>query len=231
MDMGRVVPTRRESIRVAVEDDAAADEHEPVDVLLDGAELVRAKEDCHAEVPVELLEESGECLLRVHVDTGRRLVEDEQIRARGECLREERALLLPSREPAQDRPSLAREVDSFDRLVDDGAITATEEPARNEAASDDFADRHRRVDAELCPLREVSDPSSARELGCRLPEQERLAPPRLLEADRDTQERRLAAAVRPGDGDELSGLDLEVDIVQDLGPTGVGEADVRQLDG
>ena len=106
-----------------------ADEHEPVDVLLDSSELVRAEEDRHAEVPVELLEERGERLLGVHVDAGGRLVQDEQVRARGKRLGKERTLLLSSREPAQDRPGLVREADPLDCLVDEQAIFASERPS------------------------------------------------------------------------------------------------------
>ena len=47
---------------------------------------------------VQLAEQPGERLLRVDVDAGGRLVEDEQLRLRGERLRDEGALLLPARE-------------------------------------------------------------------------------------------------------------------------------------
>jgi hypothetical protein len=234
MDMRGIVPTGRERRRVAVEGDAAADEHEPVDVLLDGSELVRAKEDRHAEVPVELLEEGGERLLGVHVDAGGRLVQDEQVRARGKRLGKERTLLLSSREPAQDRPGLVREADPLDCLVDEQAIFASEwaeHTARHATALDDFTNRDGCIDAELSALRKVSDPSSSRELDRRLAEQQRVASRRVLEPDGNAEERRLATAIRAGDGDELSGLYLEVDVVQDLGPTRVGEAHVTELDG
>ena len=180
---------------------------------------------------MELLEERGERLLRVYVDTGGRLVEDEQVRMRCKGLGQERTLLLSAREPAQDRPALVRETHPLDRLVDERAIAAPEEPSRHQAALDDLANRDGCVDAELGSLREVANPSSSFELVCRFSEEERLASSRLLEPDGDAQKRRLAAAVRPCDGDELAGLDLEVDVVQYLGPTRVREADVTQLDG
>jgi hypothetical protein len=233
MDMGRVVPAGREGGRVAVEDDAAANKHEPVDVLLDSSELVGAKEDRHTEVPVELLEESGKCLLSVHVDAGGRLVEDEQIRAGNQGFRQESTLLLSAGEPAQDRPGPAREADPLDRLVDEHPITATEgsqKPPRHASALDDFANGRWRIDAELSPLCQVPDSRSPGSVDRRLAEEKRLASPRLLEPDGDAKERRLTTTVRAGDSDELAGLDLERDVVQDLGPTGVGEADVTQLD-
>jgi hypothetical protein len=138
--------------------------------------------------------------------------------------------LLPTREPAQDRPGLAREADALDRLVDDRAITATEQAARDTATFDYLTHRGGRVDAELSPLGEVSDLPSARELVRRLAEEQRPTSRRLLEPDGNAQERCLAAAVRTGDSDELARFDLEIDVVQDLGPTRVGEADVTQFD-
>ena len=45
MGVGGVVPDAREVLRRAVEDDAAADEHEPLDEALDRSELVRDVED------------------------------------------------------------------------------------------------------------------------------------------------------------------------------------------
>jgi hypothetical protein len=230
MDMRRVVPACRERSRVAVENDAAPHEDEPVDVLLDGSELVRAEEDRHTEVVMELLEECGQRLLSVDVDARRRLVEDEQVRSCDKGFRQERALLLPARETAQDRPGLARKADALDGLGDDRAFTATDQAARDTATLDDLTDRGGRVDAELSPLGEVSDLPSASELACWLAEEQCLAPRRVLEPDGNAQEGRLAAAVRAGDGHELASFDLEIDVVEDLGPTRVGEAHVTEID-
>ena len=80
MDMRRVVPAARERRWRAVEDDLSADEHEPLDEPLHGAELVRDVDDGGAELPMELGEERRERFLGVDVDAGRRLVEDEQLR-------------------------------------------------------------------------------------------------------------------------------------------------------
>ena len=80
MDVGRVVPDAGEVPGRAVEDDAAADEHEPLDEALDRAELVRDVEDRDAELAMQAVEQGGERLLRLGVDARRRLVEDEQRR-------------------------------------------------------------------------------------------------------------------------------------------------------
>ncbi len=53
MGVRRVVPHGREVARRPVEDDAAAHEDEPLDDVLDGAELVRDVEDRHAEVAAQ----------------------------------------------------------------------------------------------------------------------------------------------------------------------------------
>src|SRR6188474_2835560 len=50
MDVPGVVPDAREVVRRAVEDDAAADEHDPLHVLLHRAELVRDVDDRDAEL-------------------------------------------------------------------------------------------------------------------------------------------------------------------------------------
>src|SRR5687767_9992399 len=78
MDMRRVVPLARQVRRRAVEHDAPAHEHQALDELLDGPELVRDEEDGRVELRVQLGEQHRERLLRVDVDAGRRLVEHEQ---------------------------------------------------------------------------------------------------------------------------------------------------------
>ena len=61
--MRGVVPDARQVARPTVEDDAAAHEHEPLDEVLDRAELVRDVEDGHAELRVQPVEERRERLL------------------------------------------------------------------------------------------------------------------------------------------------------------------------
>ena len=230
--MGRVVPAGRERGRVAVECDSAADENEPVHVPLNGSELVGAEENRDAEVTMKLLEESGQGLLGVDVDSGGRLVEDEQVWTCGESFREERALLLSPREPADDQARPAREADAFDRLVDERTIAApemSEDAARRASTLDHLANRRRRIDSELCPLREITNSRAAPGVDCRLAEHEGVPSRRALEPNGDAEERRLAPAVRTGDGDELPCIHLELDVVQDLRPAGVGEAHVPEL--
>ena len=145
--MGRVVPHAGEPARRAVVDDPAADEHDPVDDVLDRAELVRDVEDRDAEVRAQRLEQEPERLLRGGVDTRRRLVEREQRRLGGERLRDQRPLLHPARERAQRCVGPVREPDGLDRTRDGLAVGAAQRPpdARGSepAGRDDLAHRHR----------------------------------------------------------------------------------------
>ena len=64
----------------------------------------------------------------------------------------------------------------------------------------------------------------------RLAEEERLARRRPLETEHEAHQRRLAAAVRAGDRDELACFDSEVHVREHGAATVVGERDVAQLD-
>ena len=68
-------------------------------------------------------------------------------------------------------------------------------------------------------------------LARRFAEQLDLAARRLLEPERQPQQRRLAASIRPGDRDELTGVDPQVDAGQHRRPLRVREVDVLELDG
>ena len=80
MVMRGVVPHAGEPVRWAVVDDAAANEDDPVDDVLDRAELVGDVENRDAELLAQLLEEQAEGFLRGSVDPRRRLVEGQQRR-------------------------------------------------------------------------------------------------------------------------------------------------------
>src|SRR5919204_3804350 len=70
MDVGGVVPDTGQVSWGPVEDDLLAHEHDPLDEVLDGAELVRDVQDRHAELAVQPLEQRSERLLRLDVDAG-----------------------------------------------------------------------------------------------------------------------------------------------------------------
>src|SRR5262245_35619090 len=159
MDMGGVVPGRRQSTWVAVEDDRPPDEDEALDVALDRTELVRDEEHGCPELAVELVEQGGERLLRVDVHSRGRLVDDEEARLPGEGLRDQRPLLLSAGQGC-DRPvGESVEAHPVDCLSHPGAVGAThpaEHPDPGYAPRrDHFLDCHRRLDPELRALSQV----------------------------------------------------------------------------
>src|SRR4029079_2005916 len=119
MHVRGVVPDARQIGRRSVEDDRAANEQQALDMAFDGAELVRHVHDRRPELLVQLRKKLRELLLRLHVDAGRRLVEDEQRWFGGESLRDEGTLLLSSGEGLDGRGGAIGEPDARDRLVDD----------------------------------------------------------------------------------------------------------------
>ena len=226
-DVRGVVPDAGQLARRAVEGDRAADEQEPLDVALDGAELVRDVEDRRAELLVETREQRRKRLLRLNVDAGGRLVEDEQRRLGGQRLGDERALLLAAGERLQRGVGALGEPDARDRLVDDRAVAPAqgpEQPTRGEPSGrHHLAHGRGRLGSELAPLRQVAERAPPREGMGGLAEEERVPGERALEPEREPDQRRLAAAVRARDGDELALLDPQVDVVQDGRAVPVGE--------
>ena len=64
----------------------------------DDAEVVRDVDHRHAELGAQPTQQVEDLRLRRHVETGRRLVEDDELRIAGERHRDHHALLLPARE-------------------------------------------------------------------------------------------------------------------------------------
>ena len=128
MGVGGVVPALGQVGRAAVEGDAAADEQQPLGDVLDRAELVRDVEDGDAQLPVQPREQRRERILRVGVDAGGRLVEDQQPRLCGDRLSDEGALLLAAGEGGDRLVGLFGQADAVDRRVDGVAIVGGERP-------------------------------------------------------------------------------------------------------
>jgi hypothetical protein len=108
MDMvvGRigVMPDGRRRSPV-VDDPSVAQDHGAVDERRQGSELMQDKEDGGA-VRMQCGEGVGERALVGEINTGHRLIEDEQIRSRGQGASDKDPLLLPAGEPgdAVSRP-------------------------------------------------------------------------------------------------------------------------------
>ena len=155
MDMARVVPDAGKVVGRAVEDDRAAHQHEALDVLLDRSELVRDVDDRHAQLAVEIGEELGERLLRLGVDAGRRLVEDQEGGLARERLRDEGSLLHPAGERANGHVRDRLEADAGDRIRDELAIVPAER-------ADEPPDASRPADTTSRTVAGASPPASER---------------------------------------------------------------------
>ena len=180
--------------------------------VLDRAELVRDEEDRHVPSSrVQLGEQRRERLLRVDVDAGGRLVEHEQVRLAGERLRDERALLLAAGEASraarvERSPRPTRSIAVVDALRGRAARSGPSRPRRaTRPAATTSRDGDRRLDPELRALRRGSRSASARwarpagsPKSAAVPVCGRSRP------SEEPQQRRLAAAVRAGDRDELA---------------------------
>jgi hypothetical protein len=226
------VPHAGKLRRRAVEDDSFTHEDEPLDEALDGTELVRDVENRHPEFLLETMEQRSQRVLGLHIDPGRRLVEHEQLRLRRERLRDECTLLLATGQGAQPPAGERLQPDPLQCLIDRVVVVAiqpAEEMQRRASGFDDVANRRRRMQTDLRPLREVADARPVAKAPCRLAVQQHLSPRRPLEPECEPQQGRLATPVRPGDRDELALLDAQVDGLQHLRPLAVGEVDALQL--
>jgi hypothetical protein len=216
--MRRVVPDPGKIPRGAVEDDRPPHEHESLDVMLDGSELVGDVDDRDSELAVQVGEEIGQRLLRLGVDTRRRLVENQERWLPGECLRDERALLHPAGESPDRCIGHRLEADAADRLRDKRAIRMTQpadEPAGSEpAGGNDLAYGRRRVATELRTLRQIAERAPAGEAVGGLAVEQSRALRRPLEPEKDPNQRGLSTTVRACDGHELALAQLEVDTLE-----------------
>jgi hypothetical protein len=168
---------------------------------------------------MKAVEKGGERLLGLDVDPGGRLVEDQQLGLGRKRLGDERPLLLTAGEPGERPVGDLREPDPADRLVHVRPVVPPEAPeqprARQSSGRHDLANGRRRVEPQLSTLRQVAERVPAPEPVDWLAEESSLAAGRALEAEHEPEERRLAAAVRPRDRDELSARHLEVEALED----------------
>ena len=184
------MPGAGERARRPVEDDPAAHEHEPLDDVLDRAELVRDVERSsrHARA-CRRASSAASASCGVGVDARGRLVEDEERRLAGERLRDERPLLLAARELGERRVGVLRQPDVGDRLVDDRAVRAPQRArAARRCASRPAETTSRTVTGASVPSRRAARGSRASPAGeavRRLAEEERLAGGRTLKPERE----------------------------------------------
>ena len=134
--------------------------------------------------------------------------------------------MLSTRQRREAPVGLGKQADPFDGRADGLAVVAPERSeqsrARSPACRDELAHRQGRVDARDRALREVAEMSR---------KQLYAAGHRLLETEDEPQEGGLAAAVRPGDRDELPLADLEGDVAKDQRTVPVRERDMVEANG
>ena len=129
MGVGGVVPALGQIGRAAVELDPAADEQQPLGDVLDRAELVRDVEDrSRRSSRVEPGEQSGERVLRVGVDAGGRLVEDQEPRLGAIALAMNARCCWPAGQRRDRLVCLRGQADARDRGVDGAAVVGRQRP-------------------------------------------------------------------------------------------------------
>ncbi len=186
---------------------------------------------------MQLAEERAESLLRVDVDAGGRLVEDEELRFAGERLRDEGPLLLAAGKRAgsalppgpRDRRARSRRRPPRGRRRPNGL----RRPRRGDAAGGRRPRaRWRASRCEPGALGEIARCASGRARDRRARQRARLG--RSAARSRPSAIRSSVVLPPPFGPATVANSpvpDLEVDAAQDHGPAGVGERDVLQLDG
>ena len=142
---------------------------------------------------------------------------------------------MPARERSQRSIGDGSEPDAFDRfayqLPIPPAKRADEAASGEPACRDHLPYRRRRVAAKLGALREVAERAPPREAVGGLTEERGRPLRRAFEPEDDPDERRLPAAVRPGDRHELAFADTQVDVLERTVALPVVERDPCELDG
>ena len=143
----------------------------------------------------------------------------------------------PPESVANGRRGPLGQADTLDRRTRRARGRAARRPPNGTAPRDpsrghDLLHGHRRLDTQLRALGEIADAVALAEATGGLAEERGRSRLRLLEPEQDAQQRRLAAAVRAGDRDELALLDRRGSTSRSTGgPPGIGEADALQLGG
>ena len=102
-------------------------------------------------------------------------------------------------------------------------------PPSDATRGHDLLHGHGRVDPQLGTLGQVADPVALPQPAGGLTEERCRSRLRLLEAEQDAEQRRLAAAVRAGDSDELALVDRKADVAEHRRPAWVGEGHALEL--
>ena len=186
-----------EDLRGPVGDDRPVDREHLLEPLRGGRQVVGRRDDRLAAVRLGL-EEVHQELLGRRVDAGHRLVEEEQVRLRGERPGEEHAPSLAAREPPDLRPQVGRHADLRQRVADGAAVVGARPADRPEPR--EAAHHHHVLDRDREPPVDELGLGHVRDAAClaagRRPEDLDPPRPRLQEPGHQLEQRALAGAVR-----------------------------------
>ena len=162
----RLTPVAARSRRRAVEQHRPLHHQHAVEVVGDGAELVRHEQHRGAVLLHEVHERVAEAGLRLDVDTRDRLVEHEQLGLGGQRLGDQHALLLAARQLREAAPAHLGERDRLERVVDRVAVGGADAPPptllREATRGHDLAHRRGQVGRDAQPLRARTRAASGR---------------------------------------------------------------------
>ena len=195
--------------RRTVEQDPAAEDHDSIDVLAHGRQLVGDEQHPGTVLAQQVDDRVAETSLRLRVDPCDRLVQDEQVRLAGERPGDECPLLLTPRQLVHRFARELEQVDGLQGVMHGRAIRAAERAppptAGQPARRDDLLDRRRYLGRERRPLRHVAHAPPLAELRGLRPEQPNRSLGGIEGAEQHLQQGGFARAVRADERDELTG--------------------------
>ncbi len=216
------------------DDTAAVEEHEAREEHRGQPEVVHDREDRRAVTLVEVPQQLHRIDLVAQVEVDGRLVEDEDRRCLRHGQREEDELALAERQLTCVTAEQVADADTLDGRSHGGAIGRPGPADRvfvgQAPEPDDLLDPGgERQHHLLRDDRQAARDRRAGKFAHGVAAEADVAAHMIDEAAEDPQERRLAGAVRPDQGDPLAGTDRQVDAVEDR-PAPVLDRDAAQLD-
>jgi hypothetical protein len=225
-------PTEDVLARAGLDDPAGVHHGHPVGEAVDDGEVVGHIDERGPGLARELTKDVEDARLGRHVESGGRLVQDDDERLRRERHRDRDPLLLAAgqleRVPAEER-LVGRQTDARRELADDGVGDRGLRPVDEQRLGDLLSDSVARVQTRTRVLRDVRDACPANAPKRRGREAQQVVAREHDRAARDPRPRtrmaeeseggtRLSASGLAHEADDLAGMDVERDLVQDLGP-------------
>src|SRR3989344_4372943 len=212
---------RAQALRLAIADEAAIEAENRLHLARDRFEVVRDENDRQSGA-IQFAEKGVELLLCRRIDTGRRLIEDQEFRLRDQRARNEHALPFAARKFADALAYQMRDIGAFERSPHfraDAFSELTETPAARAemSALDHFLNRRGKVHiAAKNILRHIADLLPLSEIADRCSEQLHTAGRRFRQPEQYPEQRRLAAPIGSDQPDIVPPRNREGDIMQHL---------------